>query len=236
MASGTIRSEEQEDRRKCAYFFGAHPDDVELFALGTLLQLQRCGWEIGWVIATDGSRAEGHRDLRMAKVRKAEAFGAAEMCDARCIWLDFPDGELAEQTAASAKVGSVLRDLSPDLIITHHPRDYHTDHREIARLVGAAVRPTDAVLNAEPILGLGPAPDILIEVTEVFAAKREALLAHASQAPDPEILDRWNGFRALQMMLGPDARAEGFLLPDWTHARPDAVKRLPDELNIKRFG
>jgi len=59
--------------RRRAAFFGAHPDDVEIFALGTLLQLQSFGWDICWVIATDGSAANGERDPNLAAARRSEA-------------------------------------------------------------------------------------------------------------------------------------------------------------------
>ena len=43
--------------------FGAHPDDVEIFFFGTLAAAKAGGAEIGWAIATDGSKGGAAHSL-----------------------------------------------------------------------------------------------------------------------------------------------------------------------------
>lgn len=218
-------------------FFGAHPDDIEIFGLGLLLCLRQYGWTVDFVIATDGAAANGAADTELAATRREEAECAAARCGARLHMLGVADGGLAHDPRGPALVAERLSDIAPTLCLTHHPRDYHPDHRAISRLVTNQTPAHSALLFAEPLFGIGPMPDLVVDITAVFDAKIAALGEHASQ--DPDLLTRgveiWNRFRALQLLSPGITRAEGFALPADTAARIDPTSVLPGAITVRRF-
>lgn len=222
---------------KSAVFFGAHPDDAELFAAGTLLRLRDFGWDISWVIATDGSAAAGAPDQALAATRKLEAQAAADYCGARMVWLGFPDGCLSVSTEAPQAMANTMRDLSPDLILTHHAHDYHNDHRAISRYVTQACPPDAQLIYSEPMLGIGPHPDLIIDITQAFETKTTALGFHVSQSPEIMVsaLNTWNSFRAMQLIKRSVKKAEGFMISGRTASQADPMRILPNGLTMRRY-
>jgi LmbE family N-acetylglucosaminyl deacetylase len=114
---------------------GAHPDDIEIGAGGTLLTLASSGisLRVRYVVLT-GTEAR-QREARNA----AEAFlpGA----DLTIELHGLPDGRLP---AVWLEVKNLLQDhaqaLAPDLVIAPSCTDAHQDHRTIAEIVPTAFR------------------------------------------------------------------------------------------------
>ena len=109
---------------------GAHSDDIEIGAGGTLLELiaGRVPVEVHWcVFSAAGPRAAEAE-------RSADAFlqGAA----GKAIRLgQFKDGYLPYQGAeVKAWLEDVRKEVEPDVIFTHRHDDAHQDHREVCRL------------------------------------------------------------------------------------------------------
>jgi N-acetylglucosamine malate deacetylase 1 len=191
--------------------FGAHPDDVEIFMLGTLLCLKEAGWSVGWVVATDGAAANGAVDADLAATRKAEALAAGQLFDCEVTLLGHPDGELRLQDSLSRQIQAILVEKQPDLILVHHREDYHPDHRALANIV-TDLRPVGSMLlYSEPMIGVGGQPHLLIDITPHFQAKCQGLACHASQLPSREFIEVWNRFRGLQFADRAVKYAEGYV-------------------------
>jgi N-acetylglucosamine malate deacetylase 1 len=207
-----------------AWFIGAHPDDAEIFALGLLLQLQAAGWSIGWVIATDGAAARGPADPALAAERADEARRAADLCGAGLRLLGLPDGSLGQQTDPRPAIANCVHEIAADLLITHHPQDYHADHRAVSAAVAGSLQPRQSLLYAEPMLGMGPLPDLWIDVSPVFEAKLTALACHTSQGPElfTRQLRSWAGFRAMQTRTPDIEQAEAYSI-----ARDNGFQKTP---------
>jgi bacillithiol biosynthesis deacetylase BshB1 len=115
---------------------GAHPDDVELFAGGTIARLVSKGCRIGLLDLTRGESATcGTTELRMEEARAAA--GILGIPDRE--GLDLGDGDLVNSQVNRGLVVDVLRRLQPRVVMTHHPEDRHPDHRRANELVGDAV-------------------------------------------------------------------------------------------------
>jgi N-acetylglucosamine malate deacetylase 1 len=179
---------------------GAHPDDIELSMGGLLIGCARAGHRVTWIVATDGAAGGGGRNLELAATRLAEAEAAADLAGAEIITLGLPDGQLGWSNQGAKLIGEKLAALAPDLIVTHALNDYHADHRAVARFVGDTVPIGVPVMRADNMLGLHFTPDLLIDVSDTFAAKLAALAQHASQSSLslPEAVTIWNRFRGLQ--------------------------------------
>ena len=116
--------------------FGAHPDDVELFAGGTMAKMAALGHQTGIVDLTRGEL--GTRGN--AVVRKKEAENAARALGLTVREnLELPDGEVAVAPAARLKIIRLLRKYRPVVVLTHYWDDRHPDHINTSRLVTEAV-------------------------------------------------------------------------------------------------
>lgn len=115
---------------------GAHPDDIEIGAGGTIL-----GWiaggvrlEVHWcVLSATGRRAE-----------EAEASAAAFLAGAERTTVklaQFRDGYLPHEGGdLKAWVQDLATRVRPDVVLTHRSDDAHQDHREVRRLTWNAFR------------------------------------------------------------------------------------------------
>jgi LmbE family N-acetylglucosaminyl deacetylase len=191
--------------------FGAHPDDAEIFFLGTLAAAKAGGAEIGWAIATDGSKGGKNPAKDLPQVRRAEAKAAAALLEVEPIFLDHVDGELSADRNAASKVEAALLAFAPDLVVTHAPNDYHPDHRTLSALVRDAARFRAPVVYADTLMGVGFEPTVVVDVSAHFDLKRQAIRRHVSQRPERfvEACEVWNRFRALQCNA-PGSYAEAF--------------------------
>jgi N-acetylglucosamine malate deacetylase 1 len=204
-------------------FFGAHPDDCEGFAGGLAQALIANGWRATFVVATDGSLSGGApAKPELAATRAGEAARAAAIIGADLQMLGFPDGYLSLASGAAQAVNDVLERLTPRLVVTHHERDYHRDHREISRLVRSRVGPLQRMLFMEPLFGVAAQPDVLLDITPYWAAKASALAEHRSQNPDLMVrqFSTWNAFRAVQFASRSVEYAEGYCFPPDPMANP----------------
>ena len=114
---------------------GAHPDDIEIAAGGTLLTLadRHPGLRVRYVLLT--GLPERQAEARVA----ARAFtpGASLQADLH----DLPDGRLpAVWGQVKEVIEALARSLSPDLVLAPSPGDAHQDHRTVGELVPTAFR------------------------------------------------------------------------------------------------
>jgi LmbE family N-acetylglucosaminyl deacetylase len=204
-------------------FFGAHPDDCEGFAGGLAQALIARGWRATFVVATDGSLSGGPpANPELAATRREEAARAAQVIGAELEMLGFADGYLSLAEGAAQAVTEALERLRPRLVVTHHERDYHRDHREISRLVRARIGPLQRMLFMEPLFGIAAQPDILLDITPYWPGKAAALAEHRTQNPDLMISQfaKWNAFRAVQFASRTADYAEGYCFPPDPMANP----------------
>jgi N-acetylglucosamine malate deacetylase 1 len=174
--------------------FGAHPDDVELFAGGTLAKMGALGYSTGIV---DMSRGElGTRGT--PGLRKAEAAKAAKILGVKIREnLGLADGDIAITSEARLKVIRVLRKYCPKMVLTHYWDDRHPDHVNTSRLVSEAVhhsglakiktgqeryRPATLLFFKLPA---NLAPSFVVDVSDFAAQRIAAISAHRSQLFDP---------------------------------------------------
>jgi LmbE family N-acetylglucosaminyl deacetylase len=114
---------------------GAHPDDIEIGAGGTLLSLAgtQPGLRARYVVMT--GTAERQLEARSA----ASAFLPA--ADVTIELHDLPEGRLpAAWDRVKEALEDVARSCSPDLIIAPSRDDAHQDHRTIAEVVPTVFR------------------------------------------------------------------------------------------------
>jgi N-acetylglucosamine malate deacetylase 1 len=174
---------------------GAHPDDIELGCGGTIARLVAQGRRVGLLHLTRGENgSRGSADLREAEARAAAAALGAAFVD----FLDCGDGALRSGVAEEDAVIKVLRATRPEIILAPAPQDRHPDHGRAHRLVVdacfyAGLRRRAPAPGAEPPAPHRPGaifaymqhdpfePSLVVDVTEFWARKLEALACYSSQ-------------------------------------------------------
>ena len=185
----------------------AHPDDIEITCAGTLILLQRAGWDVHLATMTAGDLGSmRHSRSAIAKIRRKEAAASAKLLGAGYTCLGFDDLTIAYGEAPKRIVTGLLREVRPDLMILHSPDCYMADHTESARIAREAAfastipnwkaslngRPAPActkmpaILYADPIdqvdhLGRRVPARYLVDITSAIDLKERMLAAHESQ-------------------------------------------------------
>jgi bacillithiol biosynthesis deacetylase BshB1 len=175
--------------------FGVHPDDVELSCAGVLLVEQKHGKKAGIIDLTQGEL--GTRGT--AATRKKEAADAAVILGVSIREnLEMADGFLQNDEAHQRKIISVLRTYQPDIILCNAPEDRHPDHGRSSKLVADAAFLSGLQKIQTDINGTAQAswrpkyvfryiqdrflqPDFVIDITDVFEQKIEAIKAYKTQ-------------------------------------------------------
>jgi N-acetylglucosamine malate deacetylase 1 len=170
--------------------FGAHPDDVEWGAGGTILKLKATGTSFGVVDLTRGEM--GSRGT--SEEREKEAQDAALWMGARFREnLGLPDCEVMDTVENRKLIAGVIRRYRPKLVLAPYWKDRHPDHAATGRLVrNAAIHCTLRKSN-DPSLPHKPAaylyyllhhftqPSMVVDISAVYQSKLELLRMHASQ-------------------------------------------------------
>ncbi|MBM3920924.1 MAG: bacillithiol biosynthesis deacetylase BshB1 [Sphingomonadales bacterium] len=175
--------------------FGAHPDDVELAAGGTLIHHIKAGAKVVVVDLTAGELGtRGNAETRAAEAEESRKIMGV---DSR-INLGLRDGLFENDEASLIKVVAEIRHFRPRVVMANALTDRHPDHGRAATLVGRACflaglpkvlthndgieqavwRP-DAVYHY--IQDRYIKPDFVVDISDSFSQKMQAIRAFATQ-------------------------------------------------------
>jgi N-acetylglucosamine malate deacetylase 1 len=178
--------------------FGAHPDDVELFAGGTMAKMAALGHSTGVVDMTKGEL--GTRGTVAGRRREAKQAAIALGLKVRDN-LGLPDGNVRVTPAARMKVIRVLRKYRPLVVLTHYWDDNHPDHVYTSRLVSEAAHHSGlAKINtgqeryrpkALLYFKLPPyiMPSFIVDISDYSEQRLAAIRSYGSQLFDPSSLE-----------------------------------------------
>lgn len=179
--------------------FGAHPDDVELGAGGTLLAHKALGYTTGIIDLTSGQM--GTRGT--AETRAQEAANAAALLDLDVRDnLQMPDGLFENNNQNQVEVIKMLRKYQPDVVLINAPDDRHPDHprgaallREAIFKAGLRMLPTESDGQAQApwrpraayhyIQFFPHKPDLIVDISHHIEQKMAAIHAYKTQFFDP---------------------------------------------------
>lgn len=181
--------------------FGAHPDDVELSASGTLAKAKSEGKKIGIVDLTRGEL--GSRGS--AETRDKEAHVAAEILELDIREnLNMKDGFFDLSDVNKLKIVCVLRKYRPDIVLCNAPSDRHPDHGRASQLVKEACFLAGLVkIDTKDDNGMSQEkwrprevysyiqdhylpPTFVVDISEYWDIKLESIKAYSSQFYDPK--------------------------------------------------
>lgn len=115
--------------------FGAHPDDVELACVGTLLKHIDKGYKVGIVDLTQGELgSRGSGPLRLIEAENSRKLMGATIREN----LGMPDGFFEHNKENVLKIVAMIRKYQPDIVLANSLEDRHPNHGVGAKLVADA--------------------------------------------------------------------------------------------------
>lgn len=208
---------------KRVFAVASHPDDIEFMMSGTLMLLKNAGYELHYMNVANGScgTASIEKD-KIIKMRREEAMEAAEYIGAVFHDSLVNDIEVFYEKLLLERLGAIMREVNPEIVLTHYPYDYMEDHSNTCRLAVTAafcrsmvnfpVDPYTAPVSGEltlyhsiphalkdPLKRKVDA-DFYVDVSSVLEKKKEMLAFHRSQK---EWLDKSQGMDSyIHSMIG----------------------------------
>ena len=133
--AGTDERKPAEKRKLRVVVFGAHPDDPESGCGGLIALLRKDGHEVIAAYATcfRGERKIG--DEAEAVVRRREATAACQVLGAKPYFFDYAHEKLQADADTLEAVAAWLKEVRPDVVVTHWPLDTHPNHHVTSSLV-----------------------------------------------------------------------------------------------------
>jgi LmbE family N-acetylglucosaminyl deacetylase len=181
---------------------GAHPDDVEILCAGTLALLKNNGWDIATATIANGDcgSATLNRD-EISTIRMKEAENSAKLLNGKYYCVGNRDVYLFYDKPTLEKTINLIRTVKPDLVITHSPVDYMSDHEVTSSLVRmacftAGIKNIETesppfysipylyymdALDGKDYFGSEIKPTTLVDISNVMNIKEKMLAAHDSQ-------------------------------------------------------
>lgn len=179
--------------------FGAHPDDAELGAGGTMAKEIANGKKVGIVDLTRGEL--GTRGS--AEIRAKEAHNAGKILGVSAREnLGFADGFFVNDKTHQLEVIKMLRKYQPDTVLCNAIDDRHIDHGKGSKLVSDACFLSGLIKIETELEGnlqkpwrpkkvyhfiqwKNLEPDFVVDISKFIDKKTEAILAYVSQFFDP---------------------------------------------------
>jgi LmbE family N-acetylglucosaminyl deacetylase len=156
---------------------GAHPDDIELGAGGTIARHVKEGDEVHFLVLTYGEKSGDKSE------RKQEAERSA-----RCLRIDsvtfggIPDTKITDGIETILAIEGMIDKINPDRIYTQCAKDRHQDHRYAALATFSAGRKTGEIFSYEsPDSYPSFAPQYYVQIADTISTKIRALKNFQSQ-------------------------------------------------------
>ncbi|MBM9467621.1 PIG-L deacetylase family protein [Nakamurella leprariae] len=195
-------------RRDRVLVVGAHPDDVEIGAAGTLLEHARRGDQLTVLTFSRGAVGGNSTD------RVGESVASAGLLGARLLMGDFPDTRIDNGATSIRFVEAAVTEVDPTVVYVHTAHDGHQDHRAVhIATVSATRRVPRLYCYHSPSTNNDFRPTKFVAIDDTLSEKLKVLEQFASQAErtylEPELVVAQSRFWA--RTLAPRAKyAEPF--------------------------
>ena len=200
----------------------AHPDDAEWGCAGTVALWCAMGWDVVYVMCTDGSKGSSDPEMtaqQLVEIRTRAQQNAGKVLGLRdVVFLGYEDAMLQPTLDVRRDIAREIRRHRPDVLICQSPvRNLtgdgyigHPDHFAAGEAAMSAVYPTarDRLTNPELLEeGLEPHnvrelwvndhanPDLYVDVSQHIHTAVQAIKQHESQVGDEEVEKHMRSWR-----------------------------------------
>jgi len=167
-----------------------HPDDVELCCGGLIAKMHEKGYRIGIIDLTRGELGtEGTAEIRMREAAKAAEILGVQIREN----IDLGDCKLTSGFDEAKKLADVIRRYKPSVLVAPYGDEQHPDHavgKELAKKAVFLAKLVKVKTDHEAY-GVGAVvyymlhqlfvPSFVVDVTESYSKKLEAINAYKSQ-------------------------------------------------------
>ncbi|MBT9129806.1 MAG: N-acetyl-alpha-D-glucosaminyl L-malate deacetylase 1 [candidate division WS2 bacterium] len=174
-----------------------HPDDLELFAGGTLAKMADKGMEITYITVTNGGYGTYDKNISpevLTNIRKIEAKSASSLLGiAEHVFLEYTDSEVIDHKSLRNQLIHLIRNNKPEGIFLPDPwlpYEAHQGH-VITGLAGAEAAIFSSLPHLEPttpvhelkfiVFYATHRPNTYIDISSYWERKIEAIKCHKSQ-------------------------------------------------------
>lgn len=197
---------------------GAHPDDVELGCLGTLLKFRDQGAEFDIVVARNDNVPRPSvwrdRDAMIQEYQNSEKLIGVKFHFLENQLDDTGRPVLEWNSKTVEQLDEYIRGKDYDLVITHSPGDHHQDHVNTFNIVNSSLRRYQGelwVMEGGPYANRNKefVPTVFVDITDYIDTKISAIQSYDSYFSQT-LLHNIRGQAALRgQMLGTEY-AEAF--------------------------
>ncbi len=182
----------------------AHPDDIELTCGGTLIKLVKQGRKVGVLDLTRGELGtRGNEQIREAEAAEATRILGIHVREN----LALRDGNIEVNQATRLQVIQIIRKYKPELLLIPHWLERHPDHEHAHTLSREAwfysglqkIKTVFEGVQQEPFRPRSYyhfmqtyefVPSFVVDITDEYEQRMEALRAYRSQFYDPQSEER----------------------------------------------
>lgn len=180
--------------------FAAHPDDIELACSGTLMKHINDGKKVGVIDLTQGELgSRGSLQLRYEEAQHASQIIGLSIRHN----LKMEDGFFQHSKENLLKVVEQIRRFKPEIVLANAKEDRHPDHKRGGDLVSeacflAGLRKIETLYEDKLQEAYRPKavyhyiqdryikPDFVIDITDFYDRKMQAIKAFKTQFYDPD--------------------------------------------------
>jgi len=169
---------------------GAHYDDIELSAGGTIAKFIKEGHEVfvNIVTASDYTSYSGEilRDKYESEIEGINGLKKLGIKEYKIKNLGYETKKVPFDSTLIETINRSIDTIKPDLIITHHLNDSHSDHINTCKSTLAAARYQNNIWMMEPLYpaklsNVGFRAITYVNISDSFELKIESLKEHVTQ-------------------------------------------------------
>jgi len=169
---------------------GAHYDDIELSAGGTIAKFIKEGHEVfvNIVTASDYTSYSGEilRDKYQSELEGINGLKKLGVKEYKIKCMNWKTKEVPFNYQLIEQINRSIDGIKPDIVITHHLNDSHNDHINTCKSTLAAARYQNNIWMMEPLYpaklsNIGFQAITYINISETLILKIESLKQHVSQ-------------------------------------------------------
>ena len=219
--------------------FAPHPDDEVFGCGGSLKKHSLARVPIKVIIVTDGNcgLANSQSNLTTPNIRQEESQKAAKILGygSPTFW-GLSDRELHFEEALIRKILELLKETRADLVYGPSLYEIHPDHRHLSWALVEALRRYDRdIVLAMYEIGAPFRPNTLLDVTDVWTFKKEAMATFKSQIENQPYHEQIAGLNRYRTYTLPKdvERAEAYFIVSSTEIKKEGPLRLIEQLSFE---
>lgn len=157
---------------------GAHPDDIELGCVGSLIKLKKEGKRIIYLVMTNGGNWEQKTYIdRVDEINKALIHIDVD----EIVIGNIKDGYLSHSPENIDFLSKIIKKYSIDTIFCQYYKDSHQDHTNIGLNALSVSSLCQNLIFYESLTSTEFIPNYFIDITDFEDDKREILNEYTSQ-------------------------------------------------------